>query len=157
MATKTSKKQQNRIRIKLKSYDAANLDSSTKQIVEAAERTGARIAGPIPLPSNIRRYCVLRSPHVDKKSREHFQIKTHSRLIDLLDPTHETTVALKDLDLPAGVDISVKVQIKPSSSQLITVAILFLSCALTVLDGISQATEKGYNKTPTTPSPGAPV
>lgn len=88
---------------------AANLDSSTKQIVEAAERTGARIAGPIPLPSNIRRYCVLRSPHVDKKSREHFQIKTHSRLIDLLDPTHETTVALKDLDLPAGVDISVKV------------------------------------------------
>lgn len=109
MATKTSKKQQNRIRIKLKSYDAANLDSSTKQIVEAAERTGARIAGPIPLPSNIRRYCVLRSPHVDKKSREHFQIKTHSRLIDLLDPTHETTVALKDLDLPAGVDISVKV------------------------------------------------
>lgn len=108
MATK-SKKLQNRIRIKLKSYDAANLDASTKQIVEAAERTGARIAGPIPLPSNIRRYCVLRSPHVDKKSREHFQIKTHSRLIDLLDPTHETTVALKDLDLPAGVDISVKV------------------------------------------------
>lgn len=109
MATKTSKKQQNRIRIKLKSYDAANLDASTKQIVEAAERTGARVAGPIPLPSNIRRYCVLRSPHVDKKSREHFQIKTHSRLIDLLDPTQETTVALKDIDLPAGVDISVKV------------------------------------------------
>lgn len=109
MATKSSKKQQNRIRIKLKSYDAANLDASTKQIVEAAERTGARVAGPIPLPSNIRRYCVLRSPHVDKKSREHFQIKTHSRLIDLLDPTQETTVALKDIDLPAGVDISVKV------------------------------------------------
>ncbi len=109
MATKTKKKLQNRIRIKLKSYDAANLDASAKQIVEAAERTGARIAGPIPLPSNIRRYCVLRSPHVDKKSREHFQIKTHSRLIDLVDPTHETTVALKDLDLPAGVDISVKV------------------------------------------------
>jgi small subunit ribosomal protein S10 len=109
MATKSNKKQQNRIRIKLKSYDAANLDASTKQIVEAAERTGAKVAGPIPLPSNIRRYCVLRSPHVDKKSREHFQIKTHSRLIDLLDPTHETTVALKDIDLPAGVDISVKV------------------------------------------------
>jgi small subunit ribosomal protein S10 len=109
MATKTKKKLQNRIRIKLKSYDAANLDASAKQIVEAAERTGARIAGPIPLPTNIRRYCVLRSPHVDKKSREHFQIKTHSRLIDLVDPTHETTVALKDLDLPAGVDISVKV------------------------------------------------
>ena len=109
MATKTKKKLQNRIRIKLKSYDAASLDASAKQIVEAAERTGARIAGPIPLPTNIRRYCVLRSPHVDKKSREHFQIKTHSRLIDLVDPTHETTVALKDLDLPAGVDISVKV------------------------------------------------
>ena len=109
MATKTKKKLQNRIRIKLKSYDAANLDASAKQIVEAAKRTGARIAGPIPLPTNIRRYCVLRSPHVDKKSREHFQIKTHSRLIDLVDPTHETTVALKDLDLPAGVDISVKV------------------------------------------------
>ncbi|MCE2929508.1 MAG: 30S ribosomal protein S10 [Candidatus Caenarcaniphilales bacterium] len=109
MATATKKKQQNRIRIKLKSYDAANLDASAKQIVEAAERTGARVCGPIPLPSNIRRYCVLRSPHVDKKSREHFQIKTHSRLIDLIDSTHETTVALKDLDLPAGVDISVKV------------------------------------------------
>ncbi len=109
MATKTKKKQQNRIRIRLKSYDAANLDASAKQIVEAAERTGARVSGPIPLPSNIRRYCVLRSPHVDKKSREHFQIKTHARLIDLLDPTHETTVALKDLDLPAGVDIAVRV------------------------------------------------
>ncbi len=109
MATKTRKKLQNRIRIKLKSYDAANLDASAKQIVDAAERTGARVSGPIPLPSNIRRYCVLRSPHVDKKSREHFQIKTHSRLIDLLDSTQETTVALKELDLPAGVDISVKV------------------------------------------------
>ena len=109
MATKTRKKLQNRIRIKLKSYDAANLDASAKQIVDAAERTGARVSGPIPLPSNIRRYCVLRSPHVDKKSREHFQIKTHSRLIDLLDSTSETTVALKELDLPAGVGISVKV------------------------------------------------
>ncbi|MDD9899170.1 MAG: 30S ribosomal protein S10 [Candidatus Melainabacteria bacterium] len=109
MATKTKKKQQNRIRIRLKSYDAVNLDASAKQIVEAAERTGARVSGPIPLPSNIRRYCVLRSPHVNKKSREHFQIKTHSRLIDLVDPTHETTVALKDLDLPAGVDIAVRV------------------------------------------------
>ena len=109
MATTTKKKQQNRIRIRLKSYDAVNLDASAKQIVEAATRTGARVSGPIPLPSNIRRYCALRSPHVDKKSREHFQIKTHSRLIDLVDPTHETTVALKDLDLPAGVDIAVRV------------------------------------------------
>ena len=109
MATKTKKKQQNRIRIKLRSYDSVNLDASAKQIVEAAERTGARVSGPIPLPSGIRRYCVLRSPHVNKKSREHFQIITHSRLIDLMDPTPETTVALKDLDLPAGVDILVKV------------------------------------------------
>jgi small subunit ribosomal protein S10 len=103
------KKQRNRIRIKLRSYDPANLDLSTKQIVDAAKRTGANISGPIPLPTHIRRYCVLRSPHVDKKSREHFQIATHSRLIDILDPTQETTVALKDLDLAAGVDIAIKV------------------------------------------------
>jgi small subunit ribosomal protein S10 len=106
---KKTKKHLNRIRIKLKSYDTANLDMSTKQIVDAAQRTGASISGPIPLPTSIRRHCVLRSPHIDKKSREHFQIETHSRLIDILDPTQETTVALKDLDLPAGVDISVKV------------------------------------------------
>ena len=109
MSTKSKKKSVNRIRIKLKSYDTVNLDMSTKQIVEAAERTGATITGPIPLPSKIRRYCVLRSPHVNKKSREHFQIKTHSRLIDINEPTPDTTVALKDLDLPAGVDIAVKV------------------------------------------------
>lgn len=109
MATKTKKKSLTRIRIKLRSYDTANLDASTKQIVDAATRTGANIAGPIPLPTNIRRYCVLRSPHVNKKSREHFQIATHSRLIDILDPTQETTVALKDLDLPAGVDIAIKI------------------------------------------------
>lgn len=108
-AQKKSQKKSNRIRIKLKSYDPANLDKSTTQIVEAAQRTGASVAGPIPMPTNIRRYCVLRSPHVNKKSREHFQIKTHSRLIDILEPTQETTVALKDLDLPAGVDIAIKV------------------------------------------------
>ncbi len=109
MATKTHKKSLNRIRIKLKSYDTVNLDLSAKQISEAAERTGATLAGPIPLPTSIRRYCVLRSPHVDKKSREHFQIATHSRLLDILDPTSETTDALKALDLPAGVDISIKI------------------------------------------------
>lgn len=109
MATKTRKKSLNRIRIKLRSYDTANLDLSAKQITEAAQRTGASLAGPIPLPTSIRRYCVLRSPHVDKKSREHFQIATHSRLIDILDPTSETTDALKGLDLPAGVDISIKI------------------------------------------------
>ncbi len=110
MATKNrTKKQQNRIRIKLKSYDTANLDQSSKQIVDAAQRTGATVAGPIPLPTTMRRYCVLRSPHVDKKSREHFQIATHSRLLDILDPTPETTNGLKDLDLPAGVDISIRI------------------------------------------------
>jgi small subunit ribosomal protein S10 len=109
VATKTRKKTLNRIRIKLRSYDTANLDQSAKQIVDAAQRTGASITGPIPLPTSIRRYCVLRSPHVDKKSREHFQIATHSRLIDIIDPTSETTIALKDLDLPAGVDISIKI------------------------------------------------
>ncbi len=111
MATKskTAKKQQNRIRIRLKSYDDGAIDKSTEQICEAAKRTGATICGPIPLPSKIRRYCVLRSPHVDKKSREHFQIKVHSRLIDIFDSTQETTEALTKLDLGAGVDISIKV------------------------------------------------
>lgn len=108
-AKKSKKKQQNRIRIRLKSYDHAAIDKSTDQIVEAAKRTGATICGPIPLPTNIRRYCVLRSPHVDKKSREHFQIGTHSRLIDIVDPTQETTEALTRLDLAAGVDIAIKV------------------------------------------------
>lgn len=113
MATKTksTKKKaiKNKIRIRLKSYDHAAIDKSTEQIVEAANRTGATICGPIPLPTNIRRYCVLRSPHVDKKSREHFQITVHSRLIDILDPTQETTEALTRMDLAAGVDISIKV------------------------------------------------
>lgn len=103
------KKLQNRIRIKLRCYDPPTLDKSTEQIVEAAKRTGATVSGPIPLPRRIRRYCVLRSPHVDKKSREHFQISVHARLIDILDPTQETTEALKRLDLAAGVDISIKV------------------------------------------------
>ena len=109
MATKARSKTQNRIRIKLKSYDHLALDKSTDQIVEAAKRTGASVCGPIPIPNAIRRYCVLRSPHVDKKSREHFQITVHSRLIDILDPTQETTEALKRLDLAAGVDIAIRV------------------------------------------------
>lgn len=111
MATKnqTRKQVQNRIRIRLKSYDSAAIDKSTEQIVEAAQRTGAAVCGPIPLPTRIRRYCVLRSPHVDKKSREHFQIDVHSRLIDIMDPTQETTEALTRLDLAAGVDIAIKV------------------------------------------------
>ncbi len=96
------------IRIRLKAFDHAMLDQSTKKIVETAKRTGARIAGPIPLPTNKDIFCVLRSPHVDKNSREHFEIRVHKRLIDILDPTNETVNALMKLDLPAGVDIEIK-------------------------------------------------
>lgn len=105
-ATNTSKVQ--RIRIRLKSYDHRLLDKSADQIVDTARRTGATICGPVPLPTRKRIYCVLRSPHVDKKSREHFEIRIHKRLIDINDPTPTTADALMRLDLPAGVDIEVK-------------------------------------------------
>ena len=97
-----------RIRIRLKAYDYKLLDQSTVEIVETAKRTGARIAGPIPLPTAITKYCVLRSPHVDKKSREQFEIRTHKRLIDILEPTQQTIDALMKLDLSAGVDVEIK-------------------------------------------------
>ena len=97
-----------RIRIRLKAYDYKLLDQSTVEIVDTARRTGARIAGPIPLPTSINKYCVLRSPHVDKKSREQFEIRTHKRLIDILDPTQQTIDALMKLDLSAGVDVEIK-------------------------------------------------
>jgi small subunit ribosomal protein S10 len=97
-----------RIRIRLKSYDHRLLDKSSDQIVETAKRTGATVCGPVPLPTRKRVYCVLRSPHVDKKSREHFEIRIHKRLIDINDPTPTTADALMRLDLPAGVDIEVK-------------------------------------------------
>ena len=97
-----------RIRIRLKSYDHRLLDKSSDQIVETAKRTGATIIGPVPLPTRKRIYCVLRSPHVDKKSREHFEVRIHKRLIDINDPTPTTADALMRLDLPAGVDIEVK-------------------------------------------------
>jgi len=97
-----------KIRIRLKSYDHRLLDLSTQKIVECAQRVGANISGPVPLPTDIERYCVLRSPHVDKKSREHFEIRTHKRLIDILDPPKETVDALMQLDLPAGVDVGIK-------------------------------------------------
>ena len=97
-----------RIRIRLKSYDHRLLDKSADQIVDTAKRTGASVLGPVPLPTRKRVYCVLRSPHVDKKSREHFEIRIHKRLIDINDPTPTTTDALMRLDLPAGVDIEVK-------------------------------------------------
>ena len=97
-----------RIRIKLKSYDHRILDQSAEQIVEAAERTGAAVIGPVPLPTHIRKFCVIRSPHVDKDSREQFEIRTHKRLIDIVDPTSKTIDALTTLNLPAGVDIEIK-------------------------------------------------
>ena len=97
-----------RIRIRLKAYDYRVLDTSTGEIVETAKRTGAAIAGPIPLPTAINRWTVLRSPHVDKKSREQFEIRTHKRLIDIFEPTPQTVDALMKLDLPAGVDVEIK-------------------------------------------------
>jgi len=98
----------NKIRIRLRAYDVKLLDESSGNIVNAAKRTGARIVGPIPLPTKIERFTVNRSPHVDKKSREQFEIKTHKRLMDVIDPTAETVNALMKLDLPAGVDVEIK-------------------------------------------------
>ena len=97
-----------KIRIRLKAYDYKLLDQSAMEIVETARETGAKVAGPIPLPTEINKYCVLRSPHVDKKSREQFEIRTHKRLLDILDPTQQTVDALMKLDLAAGVDVEIK-------------------------------------------------
>jgi small subunit ribosomal protein S10 len=97
-----------RIRIRLKAYDHRVLDQSAEEIVETAKRTGAKLCGPIPLPTEIERYTVLRSPHVHKKSREQFEIRTHKRLLDILDPTAKTIDELKKLNLPAGVDIKIR-------------------------------------------------
>jgi small subunit ribosomal protein S10 len=97
-----------RIRIRLKAYDHRVLDQSAAQIVEAAERTGAEVSGPVPLPTRIERYCVMRSTFIDKDSREHFEMRTHKRLIDVLSPSPKTIDALMRLTLPAGVDIEIK-------------------------------------------------
>jgi len=97
-----------KIRIRLKAYDHKLLDQSTGEILETAKRTGARVAGPIPLPTRINKFTVLRSPHVDKKSREQFEIRTHKRVLDILDPTQQTLDALMKLDLSAGVDVEIK-------------------------------------------------
>ena len=97
-----------RIRIRLKAYDYRVLDHSTSEIVDTAKRTGSQVAGPIPLPTLTNKYTVLRSPHVDKKSREQFEIRTHKRLLDILEPTPQTVEALMKLDLPAGVDVEIK-------------------------------------------------
>jgi len=96
------------IRIRLKAYDHRILDQSVARIVETARSTGARVCGPIPLPTKIERFTVLRSPHIDKESREQFEIRIHKRLVDILDPTSKTIDALLGLDLPAGVDVSIK-------------------------------------------------
>ena len=98
-----------KIRIILKAFDHKILDLSATQIVEAAERTGARISGPVPLPTSIKRFCVIRSPHIDKDSREHFELRTHNRLIDIIDPTPQTVDALMKLDLSAGVEVDIKI------------------------------------------------
>ena len=98
-----------RIRIRLKSFDHRVLDVSASEIVETARRTGARVAGPIPLPTRIERFTVNKSPHVNKKAMEQFEIRTHKRLLDIIDPTIKTVDELKKLNLPAGVDITIKV------------------------------------------------
>jgi small subunit ribosomal protein S10 len=98
-----------RIRIRLKAYDHAVLDQALADIVETGRRTGARIVGPVPLPTRIERFTVNRSPHVDKKSMEQFEIRTHKRLLDIVEPTAKTVDELKKLNLPAGVDITIKI------------------------------------------------
>jgi len=98
-----------RIRIRLKAYDHRVIDASASEIVETVKRSGARVAGPIPLPTNIERLTLNRSPHADKKSMESFEQRTHKRLIDILDPTAKTVDELKKLNLPAGVDITIKI------------------------------------------------
>jgi small subunit ribosomal protein S10 len=99
---------QQKIRIRLKAYDHEVIDQSARKIVDQAVRSGARVTGPVPLPTERAVYCVIRSPHKDKDSREHFEMRTHKRLIDILDPTPKTVDQLMRLDLPAGVDIEIK-------------------------------------------------
>ncbi|NJK28021.1 MAG: 30S ribosomal protein S10 [Coleofasciculaceae cyanobacterium SM2_3_26] len=101
-------KQQQKIRIRLKAFDRRLLDTSCEKIVDTANRTNATAVGPIPLPTKKRIYCILRSPHIDKDSREHFETRTHHRIIDIYQPSSKTIDALMKLDLPAGVDIEVK-------------------------------------------------
>ncbi len=97
-----------KIRIRLEAYDSRLLDQSVKEIIDTVQRSGAKIVGPIPLPTKIERYTVLRSPHVDKKSREQFEIRTHKRIIDLLKPSAKTVEALRNMNMPAGLEIKIK-------------------------------------------------
>jgi small subunit ribosomal protein S10 len=99
-----------RIRVRLRAYDHEVIDQSTKKIVETVLRTNAQVRGPVPLPTDRRRFCVIRSPFKDKDSREHFEMRVHKRLVDIVDPTPKTVDALQRLDLPAGVDIEIKIQ-----------------------------------------------
>ena len=100
---------QQNIRIRLKAFDHRVLDTSAREIVSTAKRTGANVRGPIPLPTRLEKFTVLRGPHVDKKSREQFEIRTHKRMLDIVDPTPQTVDALMKLDLPAGIGIDIKV------------------------------------------------
>ncbi|HLE87882.1 MAG: 30S ribosomal protein S10 [Candidatus Brocadiaceae bacterium] len=97
-----------KIRIRMEAYDHRILDQSALEVVETAKRTGAKVYGPVPLPTRIERYTVLRSPHVDKKSREQFEIRTHKRLIDIVEPTAKTMDALNKINMPAGIEIKIK-------------------------------------------------
>ncbi len=108
-----------KIRIRLKAYDHRVLDQSARLIVETAERTGANVVGPVPLPTKIERFTVQRSPFVDKDSQEHFEIRTHNRLIDIVDPDSKTIDTLMRLNLPAGVDIEIKLELTEYSVALI--------------------------------------
>jgi len=102
--------QNQRIRIRLKAFDYKLIDQSAMEIVETAKRSGAVVRGPVPLPTRLEKFTVNRSPHVDKKSREQFEIRTHKRVLDIVDPTQQTVDALMKLDLPAGVDVEIKLQ-----------------------------------------------
>lgn len=100
--------QTQKIRIRLKAFDHKLLDQSVVEIVETARRTGARVIGPIPIPTEINKFCVLRSPHIDKKSREQFEIRTHKRLLDIIEPTQQTIDSLMKLELSSGIDVEIK-------------------------------------------------
>ena len=109
MRKETRKVPGDKIRIRLKSFDHRILDQSALKIVDTARRTGARLAGPVPLPTEINKFCVIRSPHIDKESMEHFEMRTHKRLIDILEPNQKTIDALMRIDLPGGVHIEIKI------------------------------------------------
>lgn len=108
MKSKTKQKAQQKIRIRLKAFDAAVIEQSSEKIVSAAERSGAKVIGPVPLPTQKKIWCVLKSPHIDKRGGEHYEIRIHKRLIDIVDPPASTVDALMQLDLPAGVNVEIK-------------------------------------------------